>query len=131
MSAGKRQKLAQDQDENLLRALEAQDEKAGKMYKETLTAGIYKLVEAIAKASTPVQSSQLVQEGGYDERKEERRNERLTEQERKLNQLMEEQRIIQHKLDDSVKERAEAERKSEARQEKIMELLQLLTNKEM
>ena len=37
MSAGKRQRLSQDQDENLLRPLEAQDEKAGKLYKETLT----------------------------------------------------------------------------------------------
>jgi len=45
MSAGKRQRLAQDQDENLLRALEAQDEKAGELYKETLTAGIDKLVD--------------------------------------------------------------------------------------
>jgi len=54
MSAGKRQWLVQDQDENLLRALEVQDEKAGKLYQETLTAGIYKLVDPIASASQPM-----------------------------------------------------------------------------
>ena len=96
MSAAKRQKLAQDQDKNLLLALEAHDEKAGKMYKEILTVGIDKLVEAIAKASTsgPVQVSELVPEREYKEEKERRKEERLAEQERKLNRVMEEQKII-------------------------------------
>ena len=129
MSAGKRQRLAQDQDENLIRALEAQDEKAGKMYQETLTAGIDKLVNAIANAGNAIQPGESIHKAGYDRQEEEKREKRLTEHERKLNQVMEEQKIIQQKLDDSVTERAEAEKRSEARQEKMMELLQLLTNK--
>ena len=102
--------MAQDQDENLIRALETQDEKAGKMYRETLTAGIDKLVDAIAKASNPVQPVELTQGIGYDKSEEDKREKRLTEQERKLNSLMEDQKIIQQKLDDSVRERAEAEK---------------------
>lgn len=89
MSAGKRQRLAQDQDENLLRALEAQDEKTGKLYKETLTAGIDKLVEAIGKASQRGQVGVIGEGSGYSESAEQRREERLTEYEKKLNELME------------------------------------------
>ena len=129
MSAGKRQRLAQDQDENLLRALEAQDEKAGKLYKETLTAGIDKLVDAIGKASKSGQVGEIGEGSRYSESAEQRREERLTEYEKKLNELMEAQKIVQQKLDNSVRERAEAEKRSEDRQEKMMELLQLLTNK--
>ena len=129
MPAGKRQRLAQDQDENLIQALERQDEKAGKLYKETLTAEIDKLVEAIAQASQPGQAAvpaQASKDGGNAEQK---REERLAEQERKLNELMEAQKMVQKKLDDSVQERVEAEKRSEERQERMMELLQLLMNK--
>jgi len=129
MSAGKRQRLAQDQDENLLRALEAQDEKAGELYKETLTAGIDKLVDAISRASQSAQIEETGDRGGYGESAAQKREERLTEYEKKLNEVMEAQKIVQQKLDESVKERAEAEKRSEDRQAKIMELLQLLTNK--
>jgi len=44
---------------------------------------------------------------------------------------MEAQKIVQQKLDASVKEQAEAEKRSEDRQAKILQLLQLLTNKPM
>jgi len=84
MSAGKRQWLAQDQYENLIQALEKQDEMAGKLYKETLTAGIdnLKLVEAIAKASQSGEAA-VPGQGSQDRRSaEQRREERLTEQER-------------------------------------------------
>jgi len=129
MSAGKRQRLAQDQDENLIQALEKQDEKAGKLYKETLTAGMDKLVEAIAKASQSGEAA-VPGQGSQDRGSaEQRREERLTEQERKLNELMEAQKIVQEKLDNSEQERVAAEKRSEKQQEKMMELLQLLMNK--
>lgn len=131
MAAGKRQRLAQDQDDNLLRALVVQDEKAGKLYKETLTAGIDKLVDAIAKASQPAQAEVTGEGSGYGRGIEQRTEESLTEYGEGLNELMEAQKIVQQKLDDSVRERVEAERRSEDRQEKMMKLLQLLTNKPM
>jgi len=131
MSAGKHQRLAQDQDENLLRALEVQDEKAGKLYQETLTAGIDKLVDAIANASQPTPTTVFGGDTRHDESAEQRREERLTEHEKKLNELMEAQKKVQQKLEDSVREQAEAEKRSEDRQEKMMELLQLLANKSM
>lgn len=73
ISAGKGQRLAQDQDENLIRALETQDEKAGKMYRKTLTPGIDMLVDAIAKASNPVKPVELTQGIGYDKSEEDKR----------------------------------------------------------
>ena len=81
MSAWKHQRLAQDQDENLIWALEAQDEKAAKMYQEpeTLTTGIDKLVDTIAKASNLAQPIELTQEMEYDKSEEDKREERLTE----------------------------------------------------
>ncbi|KAG0136901.1 hypothetical protein HOY82DRAFT_535985 [Tuber indicum] len=100
MPAGKRQRLAQAQEENLLRALEAQDEKAGKMYQETLTAGIDKLVDAITNSSQPQVSGGGI---GQDKCVEERREERLTEWEKKLNELVEVQKVVHQKLDDTVR----------------------------
>ena len=87
------------------------------------------MVEAIGKASQPGQVGVIGEGSGYGESAEQRREERLTEYEKKLNELMEAQKIVQQKLDDSVRERAGAEKRSEDRQEKMMELLQLLTNK--
>jgi len=88
MSAGKQQRLAQAQDENLIQALEKQDETAGKLYKKTLTAGIDKLVEAIAKASHSGKAAVPGQESQDTGSTEQRREERVTEQERKLNELI-------------------------------------------
>lgn len=102
--------------------MEAQDEKAGKLYKETLTAGIDKLVDAIGEASQPGRVGVIGEESRYSESREQR-EERLTEYQKKVNELMEAQKIVLQKLDDSVRERAEAEKESEDRQEKMMELL--------
>ncbi|KAG0123620.1 hypothetical protein HOY82DRAFT_544117 [Tuber indicum] len=120
--------LVQAQEENLLRALEAQDEKAGKMYQETLTAGINKLVDAIANASQPEVSGGGI---GQDKNMEQRREERLREQEKLLNESVEVQKVVHQKLDNSVREQAEVEKRNEERQEKIREFLQALTNKQI
>ncbi|PWW80842.1 hypothetical protein C7212DRAFT_340965 [Tuber magnatum] len=131
MLAGKHQRFSQDQDENPLPALEVQDKKAGKLYKEALTTGIDMLVQAITKGSQPAQSPELEEGIGYSESAEQRREERLSEYEKKLNELIEAQKIVQQKLDNSVREHAEAEKRSGEQQEKMMELLQLLTKNQM
>ena len=89
------------------------------------------LQDAISRASQSPQIEGTGDRGGYGESAAQKREARLTEYEKKLNEVMEAQKIVQQKLDKSVKERAEAEKRSEDRQAKIMELLQLLTNKPM
>jgi len=87
------------------------------------------LVEATAKASQSGEAA-VPGQGSQDRGSaEQRREERLTEQERKLNELMEAQKVVQEKLDNSEQDRVAAEKRSEKQQEKMMELLQLLMNK--
>jgi hypothetical protein len=126
--AGKRQKLAQDQDENLLRALEAQDEKAGVFYRETLTAGIEKLVGAITQAHQPQSSVSR----RFDEESKEIRDmtERLTRQEEQLSALAEKQLVVQEKLEEAAAQQTMVEKKNQEQQQRMMDLLEKLVGRQ-
>ncbi|PWW71803.1 hypothetical protein C7212DRAFT_348587 [Tuber magnatum] len=95
--AAKRQKLAQDQDENLIRALEVQDERA------------------LAESRSQRGSEEIIE-----------LKERLTGQERQLSELAERQLVVQHKLEKAAKQHTETDRKNKVRQQKIMDLLEKL-----
>jgi len=127
LPAGKRQKLAQDQDESLIRALEMQDEKAGKVYRETLTAGIDKLVGAITQVQQPQSSASNQLE---DKSKEIRdMTERLTRQEKQLSALAEKQLVVQQKLEEAVEQQTIAEKKNQELQQRMIELLEKLVGR--
>ncbi|PWW76096.1 hypothetical protein C7212DRAFT_363956 [Tuber magnatum] len=109
--AAKRQKLAQDQDENLICALEVQDERAGKFYHETLNTASQS--QALAGSRLQKGSEEIIE-----------LKERLTGQKRQLSELAERQLVVQHKLEEAAKQHTETDRKNEVRQQKIMDLLE-------
>ena len=125
LSAGKRQKLADAQDENFIRALDLQDEKAGRFYQETLTTGIDKLVGAITQASQPNSAS------GFSSTRESQEimgvKEQLTKQEKQIAELAQHQVLVEKRLEEAAEQRAEAEKRNEERQQRMMELLERLT----
>jgi len=125
LSAGKRQKLADAQDENFIRALDLQDEKAGRFYRETLTTGIDKLVGAITQASQPNSAS------GFSSTRESQEimgvKEQLTKQEKQIAELAQHQVLVEKRLEEAAEQRAEAEKRNEERQQRMMELLERLT----
>ena len=124
MSAGKRQKLADAQDENFIRALDLQDEKAGRFYRETLTTGIDKLVSAITQASQPDSTS--VFSSSRESQEMIGVKEQLTKQEKQIADLAKHQVLVEKKLEEAAEQRAQAEKKNEEQQQRIMELLKRL-----
>jgi len=124
LSAGKRQKLADAQDESFIRALDLQDEKAGRFYRETLTTGIDKLVSAITQASQPDSTS--VFSSSRESQEMIGVKEQLTKQEKQIADLAKHQVLVEKKLEEAAEQRAQAEKKNEEKQERIMELLKRL-----